>query len=72
MRYSCPRLHTNKRLASEVYGLVTSEIHRYYIVKATAAGITDATPGSISLTQRWGSALNLNPHLHILSMNYPD
>jgi hypothetical protein len=62
-------LHTNKRFASEVFGLVTSEIHRYYIAKATAAGITDATPGSISFTQRWGSALNVNPHLHIISID---
>jgi hypothetical protein len=62
-------LHTNKRFASEVFGLVTSEIHCYYIAKATAAGITDATPGSILFTQRWGSALNVNPHLHIISID---
>ena len=35
-----------------------AEIHRYYIAKAHAAGIRDATPGSIAFTQRWGSALN--------------
>jgi len=60
-------LHTNKRFASEVFGLVTSEIHRYYIVKATAAGITDATPGSISRrnevpTLRRGSSQSLRRH----------
>ena len=62
-------LHTNKRFAGEVFGLVSKEIHRYYITKATAAGITDATPGSVAFTQRWGSALNLNPHLHIISID---
>jgi hypothetical protein len=62
-------LHTNKRFAAEVFGLVSKEIHRYYLGKAHAAGITDATPGSIAFTQRWGSALNLNPHLHIISID---
>ena len=46
-----------------------AEIHRYYIAKAHAAGIRDATPGSIAFTQRWGSALNLNPHLHIICID---
>ena len=62
-------LHTNKRFASEVFGLVAREIHRYYLHKAHAAGITNATPGSIAFIRRWGSALNLNPHLHILCID---
>ncbi|MCX6117955.1 MAG: transposase [Proteobacteria bacterium] len=32
-------------------------------------GIKDPLPGSIGFTQRWGSALNLNPHLHILCLD---
>jgi len=51
-------LHTNKRFASEVFGLVTKEIHRYYLHKAHATGITNATPSSIAFIQRRGSALN--------------
>jgi hypothetical protein len=62
-------LHTNKRFASEVFGLVAREIHRYYLHKAHAAGIANATPGSIAFIQRWGSALNLNPHLHIICID---
>lgn len=31
-------------------------------------GIKEATPGSISFTQRGGSALNLNIHLHVLCL----
>ena len=62
-------LDTNKRFAAEVFGLVSREIHRYYIAKATAAGIINAKPGSMAFTQRWGSALNLNPHLHIISID---
>lgn len=45
-------LHMNKRFAAEVFGIVSREIHRYYLSKALAAGITDATPGSITFTQR--------------------
>ena len=62
-------LHTNRRFAAEVFGIVTTEIHRYYLSKAHAAGITDATLGSIAFTQRWGSALNLNHHLHLICID---
>lgn len=62
-------LHTNKRLAAETYAIVTKAIHRYYTDKATAHGIKDPTPGTISFLQRWGSALNLNPHLHIIALD---
>ncbi|MBM4254192.1 MAG: transposase [Deltaproteobacteria bacterium] len=62
-------LHTNKRFASEVFGLVTREIHRHYLHEAHDAGIVDATPGTICFTQRWGSALNLNPHIHLLCID---
>ncbi len=59
-------LNTNKKLFAKVHGLVLAEVRRYYQDKAKAIGIVDPAPGSISFTQRWGAALNLNPHLHIL------
>jgi len=59
-------LHSNRQLYCKVHSIVIAEIHRYYTGKARRAGIKDPTPGSISFTQRWGSALNLNPHLHVL------
>jgi len=59
-------LNTNKKLFAKIQNLVLAEVHRFYEDKAEAAGINDPTPGSIAFTQRWGSALNLNPHLHIL------
>ena len=61
--------HTNKRFAAEVYALVTKAIHRSYTDKAIAVGIKDPAPGTISFLQRWGSALNLNPHLHIIALD---
>jgi len=62
-------LHTNKTFSSKVFGVVAKIIHRYYVGKANAAGIKQSTPGSVSFTQRWGSALNLTPHLHILCID---
>jgi hypothetical protein len=53
------------RLA-QVYRIIIQEIHSYYKIKALASGIKDPRPGAISFTQLAGSALNLNPHLHIL------
>ena len=59
-------LHSNKVLFAKVYRIIIKEIHDYYKIKATASGIKDPRPGAISFTQLAGSALNLNPHLHIL------
>jgi len=62
-------LHSNRQLYAKVHAIVIGEIHRYYIDKARREGIKDSDtmgPGSISFTQRWGSALNLNPHMHVL------
>jgi hypothetical protein len=59
-------LHSNKKLYSKIHSIVIKEIQSYYIAKATARVIKDPTPGTISFTQRFGSALNLNPHIHAI------
>ena len=59
-------LHSNKKLFAKVYRIIIREIHRHYKTKALARGLKDPKPGAISFTQLAGSALNLNPHLHIL------
>ena len=60
-------IHTNKRLFARVHDIVIKEIHQHYCETAVGQGIPDPAPGTISFTQRWGSAANLNPHLHILT-----
>ncbi len=60
-------LNTNKKLFNKVHRIVIEQIHGYYKNEAEAKGIKGSTPGSISFTQRWGSDLRLNPHLHVLS-----
>jgi len=59
-------LHKNKKFFAKVHRTIIDLIHSYYTGKASALGIKDQAPGRISFTQRWGSALNLTPHLHIL------
>ena len=59
-------LNCNRKLYAKVHRVVVKEIHSYYVSKAKLTGIKEPTTGSISFTQRWGWALNLNPHMHIL------
>jgi hypothetical protein len=59
-------LQANRKLYAKIHKITITQIHKYYIDKAAANGIKDPKPGSISFTQRWGSALNLNVHCHIL------
>jgi hypothetical protein len=62
-------LQSNRKLYARVHKLMIREIHRYYINKAKALGIKDPRPGSVSFTQRFGSALNLNIHAHVLCLD---
>ncbi len=62
-------LQTNKKLYAKIHSVVIKEMHRYYIDKAKLVGIEKPYPGSISFTQRAGSALNLNPHMHVLLLD---
>jgi hypothetical protein len=59
-------LHANEKLYAKVHQLVMGEINGYYRRQAIALGLKDARPGAIAFTQRWGSALNLNIHLHVI------
>lgn len=62
-------LRSNRRLYARVHKLMIREIHRYYIDKAKALGIKDPKAGSVSFSQRFGSALNLNLHAHVLCLD---
>lgn len=59
-------LQANRKLYAKIHKIMIAQVHKYYIDKAAANGIKDSKPGSISFTQRWGAALNLNVHCHIL------
>lgn len=59
-------LQANRKLYAKIHKIMIAQIHKYCIDKAEAIGIKYPKSGSIRVTQRWGSALNLNVHCHIL------
>jgi hypothetical protein len=62
-------LSTNKALFNIVHKIVTTELHYYYKTKALEDGIFLPKPASISFIQRFGSALDLNVHFHIICLD---
>jgi hypothetical protein len=57
-------------LMSDVVGICMVEIFRWYRSKAkqehSLARVCDAHPGAVCVVQRFGSAANLNMHIHVL------
>jgi hypothetical protein len=66
LRYWC---HFNSKLRNRVHSHIVSSINQHYLKKAKKSGIKNPKTGAISFTQRWGSALNLNLHWHILYLD---
>ena len=62
-------LNGNRKFATRVYKIVSQSIHNDYIAKAKAKGSKNPVPGTIAFLQRAGSALNLNPDLHVLALD---
>ncbi len=52
-------LNSNKTLFSKIHQILIKVIHQHYLTTASDVGIKNPLPGSISFTQRWGSACNL-------------
>jgi hypothetical protein len=55
-------------LTARIHTIIQSTIGQYYVNKAVARGFPRAKvqPGSVTFMQRFGSALNLNFHLHMI------
>jgi hypothetical protein len=62
-------MQANRKLFAKVHRCAIREMHRHYESKAKSLGIKSKKAGSIAFTQRAGSALNLNPHLHVLMVD---
>ena len=60
---------SDQALMDKIHHLVISTISDFYKDQAISAGVKDPKSGSICFQQRFGSALNLNPHFHILFMD---
>jgi len=59
----------NPGLLSAVLRCFVKVVQAFYQAEAAAAGASDTHTGSVSAIQRFGSALNLNPHFHVLFLD---
>ena len=62
-------MQASRKLFAKVHRVVIHEMRRHYERKAKLAGIKSPKSGCVAFTQRAGSALNLNPHLHVLMVD---
>jgi hypothetical protein len=56
-------------LARKVIGLALHRIRRFLLVRAKGRGVQGGRSGSVTVVQRFGSALNLNVHFHVLALD---
>ena len=66
MRYWCA---SNPKLVTGVLEIIIRGIRGFYQDRAKAEGIQQSETGAITFVQRFGSALNLNVHFHILFLD---
>ncbi|PIR21864.1 MAG: IS91 family transposase [Deltaproteobacteria bacterium CG11_big_fil_rev_8_21_14_0_20_45_16] len=62
-------LSSNPKLLTQVLKKIIRMIDGYYKNKAKASGVKKPRTGAITFLQRFGSALNLNLHFHILYLD---
>ena len=60
---------TNPNVMSQVLTIVHRVISTFLIKRARMTVKSGAQSGAVTLIQRFGSALNLNPHFHMLYLN---
>jgi len=63
------RLAYDSRLLSDVLAVFLRVVRGWYREQGKEAGIKESKGGSVTFAQRFGSALNLNPHFHSLALD---
>src|SRR5262250_227235 len=58
----------SQELTAKVHTIIRTTIGQYYVNKAIIRGFEGANiqPGSVTFIQRFGSALNVNVHYHVV------
>jgi Putative transposase len=58
----------SQELTAKVHTIIRTTIGQYYVNKAVTQGLTRANiqPGSVTFIQRFGSAINVNLHFHVI------
>src|SRR5947209_17499238 len=61
---------SSQNLTAKVHTIIRTTIGQYYVNQAAQRGHKRATvhPGSVTFIQRFGSALNLNLHFHVICL----
>jgi hypothetical protein len=59
-------LATRPKVMTAVLKIVNHHIHKLLVTKISTSNQNELESGQVSFIQRWGSALNLNCHFHIL------
>ena len=65
----CYRLAHDDEWVSKVLAVFFRVVGRWYRRQAQAMGHDRARWGSVTFVQRFGSSLNLNPHVHVLMLD---
>ena len=63
------RVAFDSELLSKVLGVLIESVFGYLKRRAQDSGIPKAKCGAVAFIQRFGSALNVNPHAHILVLD---
>jgi hypothetical protein len=63
------RLAYDKKLFSDVLAVFLRAVGGWYKKQAKDLGYPDSQWGSVSYLQRFGSSLNINPHIHCLGLD---
>jgi hypothetical protein len=63
------RLAYDSKLLSDVLAVFLRVVRGWYCRQAKAAGYKDVHTGSVTFCQRFGGAINLNPHSHVLQLD---
>ena len=63
------RLAYDGKLLSAVLRVFLRVVNTWYRKRSNECGIKESVGGSVTFAQRFGSALNLNPHFHCLLLD---
>jgi hypothetical protein len=63
------RLAYDSRLLSDVLAVFLRVVQGWYRKRGKEVGIKERKGGSVTFAQRFGSALNLNPHFHSIALD---
>ena len=62
---------SSQDLTAKVHTIIRTTIGQYYVNQAVTRGAVrqKAQPGSVTFIQRFGSAINLNVHFHVIVLD---